>query len=159
MSALSNVKRYLILTIGIVMMFSGCNPDDECSDPTTIDIPFQGFGTRVDGDSCILRNINENQTDVILVIGNSVDLQRYVSCIGNLEINFNESFLLAGRTKRPACAFMKNQTLSLKCNQLHYAIEIEDMLCHAPTDVFYFAIVSREYYKYPVTLSVTIAKN
>lgn len=159
MNALNKIRRHLIVTLGILVMFHGCKSDPECSDPTAIDIPFQGFGTSVEGNSFILQNISENQTTVTLVIGNTIDFQKYVSCISTPEIDFNESFVLAGRTKRPVCAYMKNQTLSLKCDQLQYNIEIEDMLCQKPTDVFFLVIVSKEYFKYPVKLSITLSNN
>ncbi|MDX9848618.1 MAG: hypothetical protein RBT74_16675 [Tenuifilaceae bacterium] len=159
MSTLNKIGGHLIVTVAILLMFHGCKTNPECSDPVTYEIPFQGFGTNVEGDNFTLQNVDENQTNVALVIGNSADFQKYISCINFPEIDFNESFVLAGRTKRPACAYMKDQTLSLKCDQLQYNIEIEDMLCQKPTDVFYIVIVSKEYFKYPVKFSITLSNN
>lgn len=159
MNALNRIRSHLMLILAALVMFQGCSSDKECTYPAPVDVPFYGFGTAIDGNNCMLRNINENQINVFLVISNSVDFLRYVSCLNVPAIDFSTSFVLAGRTKRPACAFMKKQTLSLQCGYLNYAIEIEDMDCQAPTDVFYFAIVSREYLKYPVKFSVTITSN
>lgn len=155
MKTLNRFSVYLILIMGVLIALNGCKKESECNEPS-IDVPFQGFGTRSDGNECILQNIDDARTEISLTIDNSADFQKYISCTNGLEVDFSKHFVLAGRTKRPACAYMENQTLSLKCDQLHYSIEIGPMICQKPTDVFYFAIVSKEYRTYPVKFSVTI---
>lgn len=158
MKTLNRISVYLILILGVIMTLNGCKKEpevSECNEPA-IDVPFQGFGTSVGGNDCTLKNIDDTQTEVAIVIDNIADFQKYVYCINGLEVDFSKHFMLAGRTKRPACAYMENQTLSLKCDQLHYSIEIGPMVCQKPTDVFYFAIVAKEYLKYPSKFSVTI---
>jgi len=158
MKTLNRISVYLILILGVIMTLNGCKKEpevSECNEPA-IDVPFQGFGTSVGGNDCTLQNIDDTQTEVTIVIDNIADFQKYVYCINGLEVDFSKHFMLAGRTKRPACAYMENQTLSLKCDQLHYSIEIGPMVCQKPTDVFYFAIVAKEYLKYPSKFSVTI---
>ncbi len=151
-------KLLLLIPFLLIMSLMGCGKDSEVSDcdEPALEVSFQGFGTRVSGNDCSLQNIDDTQTEVVLVIDKIADFRKYVSCINGLEVDFSKHFVLAGRTKRPACAYMENQTLSLKCNQLHYSVEIGNMACQKPTDVFYFAIVSKEYLKYPVKLLVTI---
>ncbi|MCK9449897.1 MAG: hypothetical protein M0Q41_13090 [Bacteroidales bacterium] len=151
-------KLLLLIPFLLIMSLMGCIKEpkvSECYEPA-IEVSFQGFGTSASGNDCTLQNIDYTQTEVVLVIDNIADFRKYVSCINGLEVDFSKHFVLAGRIKRPACAYMETQTLSLKCDQLHYSIEIGNMDCQKPTDVFYFAIVSKEYLKYPVKLSVTI---
>ena len=130
--------------------FFGCNfgeNDPSCDQGEPV--PFEIL--EADGAVCKLENVNETS----LVIDNQSDFEQYIRCNQSVsDIDFENSFVLAGVTSLPACGRLKNQDVIFKCNRLEYHIEIEDMACHKPTNVFYFATIPIAYRNYPVEFTI-----
>lgn len=139
---------------GIVLLIAfGCSKNDKCDESEWVDVPFETLGN----DTIIytLVDIDEAQLDVLLVIKNQAAFEKHVRCNYEPEIiDFDNNILLAGRTKYHQCAYLGEQRLVLKCTELYYNVEIKEMVCMMPTDVFYFAVVAVDYSKYKVKLNV-----
>ena len=148
-------KQMIWLACIPLLLFTGCGliGSDNICDKEEL-LPFETpVSERV---SCLLQNINENETEISLIIDNRVDLEKYVRCNASIpDIDFEKSIILAGRTKLYACGKLKDQNVALKCSKIEYHIKIEKIDCHKPTDVFYFAILPVAYMEYPVDFIVT----
>ncbi|SHM63548.1 hypothetical protein SAMN04488057_102412 [Cyclobacterium lianum] len=150
-----NLITKLLLSYLPVLLFLGCSlnePDPNCN--ITEPVPFEAL--EMDDVRCMLQNIDENEEETSLIIENRDDFENFISCNGEItEIDFEDFFILAGRTSLPVCGRLKNQEVSLNCGKIGYHIEIGKLVCHKPTDVFYFAVIPIAYREFPIEFRIT----
>ncbi len=146
--------RIVGVLFGLVFLASfSCSKMNNCEESEWINISFETLGN----DTIVywLENINQNKTNVFVVIKNQNDFEKYVRCnYDPLEIDFNNQILLAGRTKHHQCAVLGEQSIIQKCKEVHYEVEVLELICMKPEEVFYFALISAEYSGYRFQLNV-----
>lgn len=111
-------------------------------------------------DNFRLQNIDFNASvdslsGVELIITNQNDYEKYLIFSEQVEVNFDEDFVLAGiSTVQPHCVYVKEQSLQLLSNTLQYTVTIGDMDCTMPERAKYGIVISRNYVDYPVEFIV-----
>ncbi|MFO7824478.1 MAG: hypothetical protein R6V72_11120 [Cyclobacterium sp.] len=150
-----NLLSKLLLSYMPVLFFLGCSlnePDPNCN--IAEPVPFEAL--EMDDVRCMLQNTDENEEETSLIIENRGDFDNYISCNGEIsEIDFEDFFILTGKTSLPSCGRLKNQEVSLNCGKIEYHVEIEKLVCHKPTDVFYFAVIPIAYREFPIEFKIT----
>jgi len=106
--------------------------------------------------TCRLNTSNiEISSDVVeLVITNGDDFETYISCVDEFDIDFDESFLLAGMKGHHQCLILHKQDLYLENGTLYYRIELREAACFVPTSASYMVKIPIEYSQYPVEFNV-----
>ena len=125
-----------------------------CISPESESVSFTAL------ENCRLQNIDYNASmdelsGVELIITNQSDYEKYIIFSEQVEINFDEDFVLAGiSTWQPQCVYVKEQSLQLLSDTLRYKITIGDMDCAMPERAEYGIVISKKYVNYPVEFIV-----
>jgi len=135
---------YLIPIIITLLGFSCEKNDLDCEGEPT-QIPFEYLLAENSNETCVLKNIDDTEVQVNLIIQSQVDYEKYLECSDTLpSINFSEHTLLAGRLKAPNMDRVVKQTFSQDCTDRYlYYVEIGSGVATMPSDVYYFAIVPK----------------
>jgi hypothetical protein len=139
-----SVIIFIILILGV---FS-CNSTD------VINTSFEVL------ENCNLQNVDSiaNGTGlsaVELVIANQSDYEKYIVYNGPMEVDFNEEFVIAGRsTWQTHGVRVKEQSLQLISDILRYRVIIGDMDYQMPERAEYGIVVSKAYMNYQVDFIV-----
>jgi hypothetical protein len=95
---------------------------------------------------CSLLNTDSPKKMVNLVITSQTDFEKYVGCGAQTPaIDFEKYFILTGMYRHHQCARFDNQQVLLCNSKIVYRVRILEQDCHAPTSVFYVAVVERKY--------------
>lgn len=103
---------------------------------------------------CGLQNIESDENEVNLVITNQTDFEKYFTCAEQLDIDFEEFFILAGMYRHRQCAVFDSQQVLFCNNKIVYRVRILEQICAAFTNVYYFAVIDRQYKNLPVVFDV-----
>ncbi|REL38134.1 hypothetical protein DYD21_05865 [Rhodohalobacter sp. SW132] len=95
-------------------------------------------------------NIETSAGEAELIITSKDEFQTYIICNEDTQVDFNDSFLLAGTKGHHQCLLLYGQGLFLQDGTLVYRVEIREAACLVPTAASYIVKVPREYLRYPV---------
>ena len=106
---------------------------------------------------CSLQNISASASDKVvnLVIKTQADYEKYFICSYQPPaVDFEKYFILAGRYRHHQCAVFDNQQVLLCNNKIVYRVAMLEQICAAFTNVYYFAVIDRQYENLPVVFDV-----
>lgn len=108
-------------------------------------ITFDSLLPDTTNQTCILKNINESEQIVNLIIQSQAEYENYVSCTDSLPfIDFSTKTLLAGRMKSPNEDKIIEQKITVDCNGNYlYSVDIGYGIATHPIDVYYYAIIPK----------------
>jgi len=143
------MKKISFFLIGLSLAAIGCSFDNPNCDPVLLtSIPLEYLN-----DGCILQDIDMEPDEVMVTIRSQEDLERYVGCdTKELNFNFNNHFLVAGRVRSHSCGFLQEQNSYLTCGQLIHRLEIVEEDCTAITEVKYMVLFPRAFVEYEFLL-------
>lgn len=95
-------------------------------------------------------NIETSDGEIELIITKRDEFETYIICDEDTQVDFNESFLLAGSKGHHQCLLLYGQNVYLQDGTLVYSVEIREAACFVPTAASYIVKVPREYLHYPV---------
>ncbi len=129
----------------VLLLISGCEKKDTvCPEEAKQLISNTDF--IVDGENfCTLKNIDDSQKEVNLLIQDQADYEKYVDCVkSHPSVNFTVQTLLVGRLKAPHGDFIVSQNVTFNCNEKYSLnVEIAEGPSAVPTDVYYYAVIPK----------------
>lgn len=98
----------------------------------------------------------EKLSGLELVIDSQSDFDTYISCDDTVSVNFEEEFVLAGRTTtQPTEVFIKRQNVELRNDTLYYRVGIVKTFATRPGNAEYIIkVISRDYIDYPPAFDI-----
>jgi hypothetical protein len=140
----------------LIPFFTGClmiSCQDHCDGPST-PIAFE-LSTEASNRFCTLQNVDKQKTEVDLVIKTQADLEKYVACNTNLEVDFSSRMILAGGYLSNHCAEVTSQSVERNCKgEIVYNVEILKGDCDSMSWVDYLVIVDKS--SSPVKFNLSI---
>ena len=126
--------------------------------PPECDVIETFYNDEFENITCSLQNINTDDQTVNLLIKTQADYEKYFICSTQLPaIDFEKYFILAGRYRHHQCAVFDSQQMLLCNNRIVYRVRILELICAAFTNVYYFAVIDRQYENLPVEFDVQFA--
>src|SRR5687768_8098767 len=75
---------------------------------------------------CNLQNIDENETEIEMVINSQSEFEEFVNCGSlNVSIDFNEKTVFAGALWTSQMSFVESQAVLKKCDEYLYTVNVQ----------------------------------
>ncbi len=138
-------KKILFVLISVCCNW-GCTQNQliDCTGESN-QVSFETLLSSSASEICGLKNIDNNELTVNLIIKSQSEYENYISCSPSSPVvDFNEKTLLAGRMKTPNEDRIINQSVTFDCNGNYlYNVEIGYGIATHPIDVYYFAVIPK----------------
>ncbi|WP_143961972.1 hypothetical protein [Litoribacter populi] len=143
------MKTQLVLIALVSIVFGSCSlGESKCDEVFVSTVPLDYLRR-----SCTLTEVDQESDEVLVVIRNQADLNRHIDCSSlTMNINFEESFLIAGRVRSYNCGYLTEQSTILDCGKLVHRVQIQSEDCPAVTDVPFLVVIPRTLLEYEVVL-------
>jgi hypothetical protein len=130
-------------TAFILMISAGCVDHDigPCDQPVQ-DVEFTVEPFTNGFQDCKLKNIDENNPNVTIVIRTQSEFDQYIDC-GTVTVDLSKYSILAGRMITPNIDQVLAQSVTRTCNEYTYHVEIGHGTATAISNVYHFAVIPK----------------
>jgi hypothetical protein len=146
----------MILLLGVIQI--SCEPQfisENCTgeNKTLLEpIEIEGLNFENCGSSDLLPG-----SESYVVITSKLEFNKYIICNQEFQdFDFSRNIIVAGKYYHENCAEIASQELYLCGSNIIYEVRINEQICNKPTELFFFAVVPREYKNYKVIIDVKL---
>lgn len=134
-----------------------CNDDESKNCREDEAIPVETFYAAFGDLKCNFQNVEEDDKE-LFVISNQEDLDMYLDCPTEPQIDFRQYFVIAGIYTHHQCAVLENQVI-LNCHavRLIHKVLLSELACQAITPIFYAAVIERKYLDLPIERAIVFS--
>lgn len=151
-----SMKQLLVLAASSLLLLNGCQkhdlPPDDCTAQSVETTEVAGWNA---SPYCVATPVAVGQYQTY-IINSAAELQALNHCTTTPSIDFARYTLLVGKTKTPACSFVKTQQVVRSCAQYTYKVTLAAGLCQASTEVLYYTLVPKLAAGAQVTFTVAL---
>ncbi len=105
--------------------------------------------------SCGLRNVDNEQKEINLIITNQADFEKYIFCSSQPPvIDFEKYFILTGVYRHHQCAVLDSQQILICNSKIIYKVNIQEQICQAAIPVFYITAIEKKYSHFDIEFNV-----
>ncbi|MBT0811875.1 hypothetical protein KIH41_11360 [Litoribacter ruber] len=145
------MKTYFLPIALLTLILGSCSlGEPKCDEVFVTTVPLDYLRR-----SCDLGGVDKDADEVVVVIRNQADLNRHIQCESlRININFEESFLIAGKIRSYDCGYLAEQNTVLDCGRLVHKVLVQSEDCQAITVVPFLVVIPRSLVDYEVSLKV-----
>lgn len=152
---MENIFKAMTILLILTALSSSCQKEDVICEVDNAQQIETFYNNEFENIPCSLQNINTDDKVVNLVIKTQADYEKYFICsYAPPAVDFGKYFILTGRYRHHQCAMFDSQLVLLCNNKIVYKVGMLEQICAAFTNIYYFAVIEREYENLPVVFDV-----